>query len=112
MATQRRRSGDVLDGVPTWTVGDRLRKAREAASIGVEEMAVKIGRSRNSIARYERSSVVDELIVRAYRDYTGVPMEWILTGNGPETANGIPIRETLGITRFDYDSVSSLNLAA
>lgn len=84
----REESGQTVARVPQWTVGDRLRKAREMAGIGVEEMASKLDRNRNSITRYERSSTVDVLVVRAYSAFTATSMTWLLTGQGPDDEEG------------------------
>lgn len=81
--------------IPQWTVGDRLRKAREEANIGVEEIAVMLGRNRNSVTRYEHAHTVDSLVVRAYAEFTSTPMEWLLTGFGPENGGGVPTAVTL-----------------
>lgn len=81
--------------IPQWTVGDRLRKAREVAGIGVEEMAIKVGRTRNSVTKYERSRTVDVNMVRSYAALTDTPMEWLLTGTGPENDGGVPAPVTL-----------------
>ena len=35
------------------TIADRLRKAREIAGIGVAEMAMAVGKGRNTITNYE-----------------------------------------------------------
>ena len=100
--------------VPRWTVGDRLRKCREVTGIGVEEMATKIGRTRNSVTRYERSTTVDVNVVRSYSAITDTPMEWLLTGYGPEDGGDIaPV--TIGQLRNiwrDNDEVFALKLAA
>lgn len=84
----REESGQTVTRVPQWTVGDRLRKAREEAGIGVEQMAAQIGRNRNSITRYERSRTVDVLVVRAYSAFTATSMTWLLTGTGPDDEEG------------------------
>ena len=85
--------------VPRWTVGDRLRKSREVAHLGVEEMATKIGRTRNSVTRYERSNTVDVNVVRSYSAITNTPMEWLLTGFGPEDGGGDTATLTIGKRR-------------
>lgn len=89
--------------IPQWTVGDRLRKARETAGIFVEEMATKVGRSRNSVTKYERARTVDVNIVRSYADLTDTPMEWLLTGHGPDEGgpfpDGVTLRQRRGIRR-------------
>jgi transcriptional regulator with XRE-family HTH domain len=65
--------------VPQWTLGDRLRKARESAGIGVAEMALRIGVSRNTITNYEhdhRAPSVNAL--REWAQITGTPPSWLL----------------------------------
>ena len=84
-----------MERVPRWTVGDRLRKSREVARLGVEEMATRIGRTRNSVTRYERSTTVDVNVVRSYSAITNTPMEWLLTGYGPEDGGGDTATVTL-----------------
>lgn len=81
--------------IPQWTVGDRLRKAREAAGLGVEELATMLGRNRNSITRYERSHSVDMLVVRAYSAFTATSMTWLLTGEPPDDDGGVSQPVTL-----------------
>jgi transcriptional regulator with XRE-family HTH domain len=71
--------------VPEWTVGDRLRKARESAGIGVAEMALRLGVSRNTITNYEHDHRAPSL--RALREWsaiTGVPISWLIEGDEPE----------------------------
>lgn len=80
--------------VPEWTVGDRLRKAREFAGIGVEQMAERLGRQRNSITRWERSSAVQLMVVKLYALETGVPVEWLVGDDAPK--GGAPL--TSGVT--------------
>lgn len=65
--------------VPEWTIGDRLRKARESAGIGVAEMALRIGVGRNTITNYEhghRSPSISAL--RQWAEITGTPASWLL----------------------------------
>lgn len=42
--------------IPQWTLGDRLRKAREERSISVESMAADIDRSERTVRNYETDS--------------------------------------------------------
>lgn len=72
---------------PQWTLGDRLRKAREVAGLSQGEMAEAIGIARNSVGRYESGAYDPSrpvLIAWAFR--TGVALDWI-TGSGDE---GLP----------------------
>ena len=71
--------------VPTWTVGDRLRKAREEAGISVEGMAYELGLSRTTITNYERrpgKRGVPHTVLRVWADVCGVDFTWLQTGAG------------------------------
>ena len=71
--------------IPTWTQGDRLRKAREEARVSVEAMADALGVTRTTITRYERrpgKRGVPSAVVRVWADITSVDLEWLETGAG------------------------------
>lgn len=74
-------------GIPQWTLGDRLRKARETAGVDREEMAADIGRSVRTISNYESGSTTAPLlVVRQYALRCQVPIDWLQsgsTGGGP-----------------------------
>ena len=64
--------------VPTFVVGDYLRKAREWADLGQEELARDLGISRQTVTNYERGHVTPRrAVVMAWAMRTGVPVEWI-----------------------------------
>lgn len=70
---------------PTWTVADRMRKARESAGYDVGQMAQLLGRHRNSISAYEHGrQAVDRPILLAYAQLTGVPLWWLEGADPPE----------------------------
>lgn len=72
-----------------FTRADRLRKSLHAAGMSSQEMADYLGVNRNTISRYindEREPKRSVLLLWALR--TGVPMEWIETGNTPTDNNG------------------------
>lgn len=72
--------------VPTWTIGDRMAKAREFAKMTQDELADAIGSSRRSIARYEASEVPPKAVMLAYSVVTGVPVWW-LQGLDPDSGS-------------------------
>ena len=77
--------------VPSWTIGDRLRKAREAAGLSQSEFAGETGISRRSISRYESSNIVPPKSMQLlWQLRTGVPSEWITTGCTPRDLNPEP----------------------
>jgi len=68
-------------GVPRWTIGDRMRKARLYAGMTPAEMAEDIGRTPHTIGNYENGKTKAPLLVlRQYAIRTGVPLEWIQYG--------------------------------
>ena len=70
---------------PRWTLGDRLRKAREFAGLEQGELAARIGISRGTVSNYElgRGQRPPKLIVlRAWAHECGVPFDW-LTEDSP-----------------------------
>ena len=83
--------------VPTFTVGDRLKKARELAGYEQGDFAELIGVSKSTVSNHERDITRPKVIVlRAWAMATGVPMEWLETGkeppagppSGPDESNG------------------------
>ncbi len=75
------------DAVPEWTVGDRLRKAREVLGLDQVAFAALTGISRGTISNYERglTNTYKTLFMRAWAMATGVSLEWLETGvAGPQ----------------------------
>ena len=75
--------------VPTFTLSDRLRKAREHAGLEQAELADKIGVSRNTIGNAERGQrSVRKIVVNAWAMATGVSRHWLETGQAPPELGG------------------------
>ncbi|MDB2211739.1 helix-turn-helix domain-containing protein [Mycobacteroides abscessus] len=81
--------------IPEFDKADRLKKAISVSDTGVAEMAEYLGVTRETLSRYLNGRNETPLaIVRLIAMRTGVPVEWILTGNapdgpGPELPGGI-----------------------
>lgn len=63
-----------------FTLGDRLRKAREYAGLSSIEIAKELGVSRNTVTNYERhpgKRGVPHAVVRVWADITGVDLDWL-----------------------------------
>lgn len=70
--------------VPTWTVGDRLRKAREFAGHNQEHLAATIGIARRSVSAYEADQVTPKRpVLLAWAMACGVDLEWLESGEIP-----------------------------
>jgi transcriptional regulator with XRE-family HTH domain len=76
-------------GVPEWTLGDRLRKARVHRGLEQEQLAELIGLKRSTIGNYERGDTPPKRpVLLAWSVATGVPLKWIETGKPPPGPNG------------------------
>jgi transcriptional regulator with XRE-family HTH domain len=74
--------------VPQWTLGDRMRKARESAGLKQTEMAEEIGIGRSSIINYESDKATPPRpVLVAWALRCSVPYEW-LTGEPVFRARG------------------------
>lgn len=63
---------------PVWTLGDRLRKAREHAGLNQQEMADALGVTRGTLAGYEHDvREPRRAVVVAVSQLTGVAVEWL-----------------------------------
>lgn len=82
--------------VPTIEIRHRLRIAREFAGYERDELADKIGVSRNTIGNAESGrSKPRKIMMNAWALACGVPASWIITGephgDGPGPTSGLGI---------------------
>ncbi len=76
--------------VPEWTLGDRLRKAREHRHLQQAEMAELLGVAQTALSKWEADQrrprdLLD--IVEKWARVTGVPREWLMWGVIPPDAD-------------------------
>ena len=77
--------------VPAWTLGDRMRKAREHAGLKQSELAEEIGVGRSTIVTYETDrSQPSRPVLLSWALRCGVPFEW-LADTGPTTWGGTQV---------------------
>lgn len=91
------------DAVPEWTVGDRLRKARESRGFDQAEFAAETGISRGTIGNYElgKTGAYKPVYMRAWAMATGVSLKWLETGVGsgaPTPPTGVRQGELAALT--------------
>ena len=80
----------ITSTVPTWTLGDRLRKARELAGISSNDMAVQFSRSRAAISGWENDHHRPTLLcLRQWAEITGVSLAW-LRGESEQATTSSP----------------------
>lgn len=67
--------------IPTWTLGDRLAKARDCAGLTNHEMADALGVSRNTVTNWETGHTQPKrYAVEAWARITGVDLDWLVGG--------------------------------
>lgn len=76
--------------VPRFELPDRARKAREFAGLDQGQLAERIGVARSTIARMEQGKTTraKRPLLVAWALATGVSLQWIETGVGPESGPG------------------------
>lgn len=73
-----------VGAVPAWTVGDRVRKARDYAGMNQGDLAEATGMARSGLARIEQGgSTPRRSSLRLIALATGVDLYWLKTGKTP-----------------------------
>lgn len=80
-----------VDGalVPTWTFGDRLRKARSVSGMDQRDFAKAIGVTASSVAAWETDRAVPRDIVAIAKRVamlTNIPAAWLLGVTPPSSS--------------------------
>lgn len=79
--------------IPTWSIADRIRKAREHAGLDQTELADRTNIARSTISNYERGTTrPSKVYVKTIALATGVDPEWIWSGNGPSDVGEPPTK--------------------
>jgi transcriptional regulator with XRE-family HTH domain len=95
----------------TWTLGDRLAKARKVAGISAQDMADELGVSVSMVSRYENDkSPLRRSYLRTWAQITGAPLDWLIEGD--ERPLGGADHVTDGGTRASAWNVMRLLAAA
>lgn len=66
--------------VPEWTLGERLRKAREEAGLDRDEMAARMQVSERTLRNWERDANLPRyslLIAKEWAEITQVDLAWL-----------------------------------
>ena len=89
MSTQSTETGRSTHGYE-FTIGERLQRARDFAGLDQQQLADRIGASRNTISNYENGTTkkLKAIYLKAWALATGVPLEWIETGRTPASGGG------------------------
>jgi transcriptional regulator with XRE-family HTH domain len=106
--------------VPSWTLADRMRKAREYAGLKQTELAADIGIARSSITNYETGrKTPSRPVLLSWALRCGVPLTWLRYGTedgtprppGPGVSAGQPKINNPGY-RYDMSRSTILALKA
>lgn len=86
--------------IPAFTIGDRLRKARELTGLEQGPFADELGIARGTVGNYEHEHVAPrKVVLKAWAMRTGVPLEWLETGVAPTMEGPGPgVNQTPGRT--------------
>ena len=95
--------------IPQFDLADRLRKALRVADVSVQEIADYLGVSRNTVGAWINGRVVPgKAFIRLWAMRTGVPFEWLQTGEspgqggpGPGAQSPVTARTTSKLPRLD-----------
>jgi transcriptional regulator with XRE-family HTH domain len=86
---------EAAPNVPVFTVYDRLRKAREHASLEQVDLAEAIGVSRSTVVNYENGRTSEDRLKQLYLKQwamaCGVDLGWLLTGEAAVEPDADPI---------------------
>lgn len=64
--------------IPTWTLGERMWKARKDAGLSSTAMADQLGVSSNTIGNYEAGRTTPSLAtLKLWSEVTNVPLSWL-----------------------------------
>ena len=97
--------------IPTFTTGDRLRKARQLTGLEQADFADELGISRGTVRNYELDHVAPrKIVLRAWAMRTGVPLQWLVNGETPdphEADRGFGVLPRLDLNQRPSDYTSS-----
>lgn len=101
--------------IPTWSLQDRLRKARQHAQLEQDELAERIGVSPNTISNYEtgRTTRHQRVVLRQWALATGVPLAWIIEGDdiGPDSPSDQAVTQKGWIADAQIVPLAARNVA-
>lgn len=85
---------------PTWTLSDRMWKARKDAGLSPADIADLIGISRKSVWNYETGTTKPlRPILKAWAEVTGTYVEWLEDGVSPFRGDGRVSQAATSVTR-------------
>lgn len=77
---------------PNPETAKRLRAARTLTGLNQQDFADRIGVSRSIVSQYETASNIGHYkppFLLAWSYYSGVVLDWVITGEGPMTPSGV-----------------------
>jgi len=75
--------------IPHFEMRHRLQLAREFAGLDRQQLADRMEISRNSVLNAETGRTTPrKIVLNTWAMACGVPVDWIITGNGPDGGGG------------------------
>lgn len=107
-------AGVAVGAIPEWDMSDRARKALRVSGISVSAMAEYLGVTRETAGRYINGKAEMPLqTIRLWALHTGVPFEWLKTGEAPPSGDdgasaGAPSRARTGDLQITSPAIRPL----
>lgn len=100
-------------GIPVWTFGDKIRKARDIAGLDQKAFAEQISVSSSSLAAYETGRTTPRFrdapqIAKSIQMLTGIPYQWFLV---EDDGGGTPAPSDPATTDYGYEASAPISLA-
>jgi len=77
-------SEQTAGAYPEWTLGERIRKARDFAGLDQAELAALVDATRTTVSNWETGATSpNQRKVRRVAMVTGVAVDWLRDGHGP-----------------------------
>lgn len=105
----------TTSGIPTWTFGDKLRKARDIAGLDQKTFAAQIGITSSSLAAYETGRTSPRFdkapsIAKSVQMLVGIPYQWFLVDDDSPRGTS-PMGSQALTTDYGYAVSPIVNLA-
>ena len=104
MSTQRKYA-PTPGTLPVWGFNDKIRKARDITGMGQKEFAASVELTASTLAAYETGRSAPRFgdapaLAKRLQLLTGIPADWFLVIDDPNTPHDEPTTQTVEDRRF------------